>query len=214
MRERMEKLLRPTDYAKMVGISRQAVYMKIKKGLIPSKTVDGKIFVILNIDDDIMEESNPNPESDTKKIDDTDNNPYRNLIDAKDETISILKETIIDLKETNRLIATTLKSEVELLKEAFSEMKTLYTAKIAVIEENCQREKGSSSDEIIDIEEDKWISVDEILYEIGVSSKSSKKIIKRLKKLRKSGDERVKKDNGKFYILDLEVIREYIDINQ
>ena len=209
----MEKLLRPADYAKMVGISRQAVYMKIKKGLIPSKTVDGKIFVILNIDDEIMEESNP--KSNTKIVEDTDNNnPYRKLIDAKDETISILKETIKDLKETNRLIATTLKSEVELLKEAFSEMKTLYTAKIAVIEENCQREKGSSSDEIIDIEEDKWISVDEILYEIGVSSKSSKKIIKRLKKLRKSGDERVKKENGKFYILDLEVIREYIDINQ
>jgi len=209
----MEKLLRPTDYAKMVGISRQAVYMKIKKGLIPSKTVDGKIFVILNIDDDIMQESSPNSDNATQKVEDTDNiNPYRDLIDAKDETISILKETIIDLKETNRLIATTLKSEVELLKEAFSEMKTLYTAKIAVIEENCQREKSSSSDEIIDIEEDKWISVDEILYEIGVSSKSSKKIIKRLKKLRKN--KRVKKENGKFYILDLEVIREYIDINQ
>ena len=211
----MEKLLRPTDYAKMVGISRQAVYMKIKKGLIPSKTVDGKIFVILNIDDDIMQESSPNSDNATQKVEDTDNiNPYRDLIDAKDETISILKETIIDLKETNRLIATTLKSEVELLKEAFSEMKTLYTAKIAVIEENCQREKSSSSDEIIDIEEDKWISVDEILYEIGVSSKSSKKIIKRLKKLRKNQDKRVKKENGKFYILDLEVIREYIDINQ
>jgi len=52
------------------------------------------------------------------------------------------------------------------------------------------------------------------LYEIGVSSKSSKKIIKRLKKLRKNKDERVKKENGKFYILDLEVIKEYIDINQ
>lgn len=43
----MSRLVKPIEYAKEQGISRQAVYAKIKKGLLPSKTVEGKIYIVL-----------------------------------------------------------------------------------------------------------------------------------------------------------------------
>ncbi len=211
----MEKLLKPADYAKMRGISRQAVYMKIKKGAIPSKRIDGKLYVVVEdsinkeeIDERVLEET----------IDDIDNSDltadrlssrdsyegYLELIRAKDETISILKETIADLKESNRMITTTLKSEVELLKESFYEMKKLYTLQIEHI---TGKDMGDDTDsDTIDIEdietinEPIWISLDEWLTTQKVSDKKSKKIYKRVKKLYKKGSVDIKLEDGQYYI--------------
>jgi len=135
----MEKLLKPSEYAKILGISRQAVYAKIKKGLIKSKNVDGKLYVL-------VEEN----KSDTKEELDNQSENFQELIEAKDETISVLKATIEDLKETNKMITSTLRSEVELLKEAFGEMKALYAYQIEHI-----KQKDASLPLIAEIEESK-----------------------------------------------------------
>ena len=51
---------------------------------------------------------------------------YQRLLAAKDETIAVLKGTVEDLKESNRQMSSTLKGEIDLLKSAFSEMRSLY----------------------------------------------------------------------------------------
>ena len=44
----MSKLIKPIEYAVEQGISRQAVYAKIKKGTLNSKTVDGKMYIVVD----------------------------------------------------------------------------------------------------------------------------------------------------------------------
>ena len=188
----MEKLVKPADYAKMVGISRQAVYMKIKKGVIPSQVVDGKLYVVVDDDTSNSESiSSLDKESSEASIE-----SYIELIKAKDETISILKDTIAELKESNKMITTTLKSEVELLKESFYEMKRLYTLQLEHISSKEEREA-------IDIEAlylDGWIEIDEWIKEYNLSTKKAKKILKRVKKLAKKGNSSIKVEDSKYYI--------------
>ncbi len=124
----MENLIKPVDYAAKMGISRQAVYAKIKKGLLPSKNVGGKIYVVVE-----EKEAAENMPAGAAQTEPGSENVGR-LLAAKEETIAVLKETIRDLKETNQMITSTLRSEVELLKEAFGEMKTLYAAQIEHIQ--------------------------------------------------------------------------------
>ena len=187
----MEKLVKPAEYAKMVGISRQAVYMKIKKGVIPSQVVDGKLYVV--VEDDTSESiSSLDKESSEASIEES----YIELIKAKDETISILKDTIAELKENNKMITTTLKSEVELLKESFYEMKRLYTLQLEHISYKEEREA-------IDIDAlylDGWIEIDEWIKEYNLSEKKAKKILKRVKKLAKKGNSSIKIEDSKYYI--------------
>jgi len=131
----MAQLIKPSDYAKKMGISRQAVYAKIKRGILTSKSVDGKLYIVEGSEKSTGPAAGKNTEAGQ-----TVNTPNRStgepgkdlhaLLAAKDETISVLKETITDLKETNQMITSTLRSEVDLLKEAFSEMKMLYSTQI------------------------------------------------------------------------------------
>ena len=53
----MEKLMKPAEYAKELGISRQAVYAKIKRGILTAKNVDGKLYIV--IDNTTKEEKTP-----------------------------------------------------------------------------------------------------------------------------------------------------------
>ncbi len=197
----MENLIKPVDYAAKMGISRQAVYAKIKKGLLPSKNVGGKIYVIETVED-AQERNDP---STAKKPDET-----QKLLEAKDETISVLKETIRDLKETNRMITTTLRSEVELLKEAFGEMKSLYAAQIEHVresesipvaelaetpeieEENSPAVPAEAPEKIKDThDETEWLSLEDFLKEQGIQNKKlrkeAKKATKRLLEKEKKG---------------------------
>lgn len=127
----MEKLMKPAEYAKELSISRQAVYAKIKRGILTAKNVDGKLYIM--VDKEASEEKAPAvPESKkttaTKPASSPSEEPrtdYKALLEAKDETIAVLKETVKDLKESNKQISTTLRGEVDLLKEAFHEMRTL-----------------------------------------------------------------------------------------
>jgi len=107
----MSKLMKPSEYAMQEGISRQAVYAKIKKGTLEAKTIDGKMYIV------VEEVSN---EKELEKIEENTAGhlvDVKELLSSKDQTISILQESLSDLKHTNTEINTTLRGEIELLKK-------------------------------------------------------------------------------------------------
>ncbi len=186
----MSKLIKPSEYAKQCGISRQAVYAKIKKGLLKSKKVDGQIFIELDKSVDIKSNNTPN------SIDFQEHK--KDLIAAKDETIKVLKETIDDLKETNKLIVGTLKSEVDLLKEAFNEMQQLYRTQIESLkirEPNRLEHKSSA------IDENSFVDIKELGKSLGLSKDERKKFKKAAASLLKNGDFRFVEIENELYAL-------------
>jgi predicted DNA-binding protein YlxM (UPF0122 family) len=208
----MEKLMKPAEYAKELGISRQAVYAKIKRGILASKNVEGKLYIVVDkvakketststkttASKPVMQES-----TGTKK-------DYKALLQAKDETISVLKETVVDLKESNKQISTTLRGEIDLLKDAFHEMRSLYVRQL--------EHKSTVEDDAIEVhteevttEEDiKWIGLKKFFKKQKiVKEKHQEKVIKRLAKAFKKDDKRLLSVDGK---LKLNANAEYKDI--
>ena len=157
----MKNLIKPVDYAAQMGISRQAVYAKIKKGILNSKNIGGKIFILLDsqsvespaqktetissIEQTQTKQNQANPSS-------TPTDDHKELLQAKDETITILKETVQDLKDTNKMIVSTMRGEVDLLKDAFGEMKTLY--RLQLEHKDINDVEPESDDEVIEVSSD------------------------------------------------------------
>jgi len=91
--------MKPAEYAKELGISRQAVYAKIKKGILKSKNVEGKLYILIDntVKNDVSSIQNTTTNK-TKEV--QTNSPsklpnYEVLLQAKDETISVLKGTVL-----------------------------------------------------------------------------------------------------------------------
>jgi len=204
----MEKLMKPAEFAKELGISRQAVYAKIKKGILSSKNVEGKLYIV--VDNDLKKETTASSKEKIKvgEISSTEKD-YKSLLKAKDETIAVLKETVVDLKESNKQISTTLRGEIDLLKDAFHEMRILYTHQL--------EHKNKREEDAIEIDADieqkvkvKWIGVKKFFKRLDVTKeKAQEKIIKRLNKAYKKGDDRLMKVEGK---LKLNAEKSYEDI--
>ncbi len=213
----MEKLMKPVEYAKELGISRQAVYAKIKRGILIAKNVDGKLYIVVDnsnkVEKNPASETNakPKPSTPTKTNSTTSQiveKDYKALLDAKDETISVLKGTVKDLKKSNKQISTTLRGEIDLLKDAFHEMRTLYVHQL-------EHKKSQEAIEVIEedsveVVEERWISIKKFFKQLGVKKeKHQDKVEKRLKKAYKSGDERLMKEDGK---LKFNINKAYEDI--
>lgn len=196
--------MKPAEYAKELGISRQAVYAKIKRGILTAKNVEGKLYIV--VDKVVTKEATPATKETTTKVKaasstntemtvpKTDGTDYKALLKAKDETISVLKGTVKDLKKSNKQISTTLKGEVDLLKEAFYEMRTLYVHQL----EQKRPQKVEEAIEVISEEEsvepvkENWIGIKKFFKQHKIKKeKLQVKILKRLKKAYKSGDERI-----------------------
>jgi len=196
--------MKPTEYAEELGISRQAVYAKIKKGILPSKTVDGKLYIVIDsktLEKESVSKSYPS-KKETESIQD-----YKALLVAKDETITVLKETVVDLKESNKQISTTLKSEIDLLKEAFHEMRTLY---IHQLEQKKPQETIAVEADEAEEASIRWIGLKKFFKQEKIlKEKQQNKIVKRLKKAYKQGDERMMKIEGK---LKLNADKSYEDM--
>ena len=212
----MSRLVKPIEYAKAQGISRQAVYAKIKKGVLESKSIDGKIYIVLEDELHSKVESGVSSmvqegKSASHMID------VKELLQSKDQTITVLKESISDLKQTNTEINTTLRGEIELLKQVFTEMRNLYVKQVDYMnkENNLVESKVSSKgDEVEDIvydaptskaipndQEECWITLEEFFERSKIEkSKKKTKIINRLKKAYKSKDSRIKVKNKEIYI--------------
>ncbi len=190
----MSRLIKPSEYAKECGVSRQAIYAKIKKGLLKAKKVDGQIFIELDSSVTIDNKNNqtskntPNTES------------HKDLLQAKDETINILKNTIKDLKDTNNLIVGTLKGEVDLLKEAFGEMQQLYRTQIEHLKIN-EPPKLTNSKDIEVIDSSNYIEIKDLAKDLNLNKKDRKKFIRAAKELQVNGDFRFVEANGEIYAL-------------
>ncbi len=201
----MEKLMKPAEYAKELGISRQAVYAKIKRGILTAKNVDGKLYIV--VDNSIKAAENvvktetekPKTARPAASASQSRAKDYESLLAAKDETISVLKGTVKDLKKSNKQISTTLKGEIDLLKEAFHEMRNLYVLQI----EHQKQEaiEVISEEESVEVVEEKWVSVKKFFKKVGVTKeKQQEKMMKRLKKAHKGGEEYLMKEEGKWKI--------------
>ena len=205
----MSKLVKPVEYAKSQGISRQAVYAKIKKGLLNSKTIDGKIYIVLESElptttmADVDEKEGELLKSHLVDV--------KELLNSKEETISVLKESISDLKQTNTEINTTLRGEIELLKQVFTEMRNLYVKQVDYmsIEKSLELENSSypskaltAVEEVVQEEDDEcWITLDEFFERFTiVKEKKKRKVLKRLEKAYKKEDKRVKKEKGELFL--------------
>ena len=201
--------MKPAEYAQELGISRQAVYAKIKRGILKAKNVEGKLYIVI---DKIEKQNTPKSVSvatpnvkTTKHAITAEAKDYKALLSAKDETISVLKGTVKDLKKSNKQISTTLKGEIDLLKEAFHEMRSLYVMQLEL--------KKPEAQEVIEVEEEvniKWIGLKKFfkLYDI-TKEKQQEKIVKRLTKAFKKDDERLTNMDGK---LKLNADSDYGDI--
>jgi len=209
----MEKLMKPAEYAQELGISRQAVYAKIKRGILTAKNVEGKLYIVV----DKTETKVPSKATEkvqakesAAKVNTTVAKDYKSLLAAKDETISVLKGTVKDLKKSNKQISSTLKGEIDLLKEAFHEMRSLYVLQL--------EQKKPEAEEVIEVEEEiaveenmgNWISLKKFfkLHKI-TKEKHQEKVLKRLGKAFKKDDERLMHLNGK---LKLNADAKYKDI--
>ncbi|MBU1666894.1 DUF3972 domain-containing protein [bacterium] len=208
----MSRLVKPIEYAKSEGISRQAVYAKIKKGLLPSKTIDGKIYIIL--------EKELNSRLETKEpevIESVQRAPHlidvQELLNSKEQTISVLKESISDLKQTNTEINTTLRGEIELLKQVFTEMRNLYVKQVDYMSTekrlelenkyhlNRIKEEVIAVEKIPNDEEECWITLDEFFEHSNIFKEKQKiKVVKRLKKAHMNADRRIKVENDEIYL--------------
>jgi len=210
--------MKPAEYAKELGISRQAVYAKIKRGILKAKNVDGKLYIVVDKSENnekIVTENSTAPKKKPAQETTSTNTSkrvekeYKALLEAKDETISVLKETVKDLKKSNKQISTTLRGEIDLLKDAFHEMRNLYVHQLE--HRNTQDAIDViSEEESVEAVEVRWIGIKKFFKELGVKKeKQQEKIAKRLKKAFKSGDERLIKDGGK---LKLDASKNYEDL--
>jgi len=194
----MSKLVKPIEYATSQGISRQAVYAKIKKGTLESKTVDGKMYIVVDEIDKKIEEDKIAPHL----VD------VQELLKSKEETIATLKESISDLKHTNTEINTTLRGEIELLKQVFTEIRNLYVKQVDYmgIERKRELENKSAPIEAISLEEveseeDCWITLDDFFLRCKITKeKRKRKVIKRLRKAFMKNDERIKMEDDEIYL--------------
>ncbi|PTB87745.1 DUF3972 domain-containing protein [cyanobacterium G8-9] len=210
----MEKLMKPAEYAQELGISRQAVYAKIKRGILKAKNVEGKLYIVVDKAQETTASKAPTTKTTTPKVATksakVEGKDYKALLAAKDETISVLKGTVKDLKKSNKQISTTLKGEIDLLKEAFHEMRSLYVMQI--------EQKKPESQEVIEVEEEvavtnvdgNWIGLKKFfkMHKI-VKEKQQEKVIKRLSKAFKKDDKRLMNIDGK---LKLDADAKYKDI--
>jgi len=205
--------MKPAEYAKELGISRQAVYAKIKRGILTAKNVEGKLYIV--IDNSTEENTVATPPVETvEEVQSTPVSPrvvantdYKAILKAKDETISVLKGTVKGLKKSNKQISTTLKGEIDLLKDAFHEMRSLYVLQL-------EQKKTMEHDEAIDViseeehieehvevEIERWIGVKKFFKQHDISKeKQQEKVLKKLTKAYKSGDERFMKVEDKLKI--------------
>jgi hypothetical protein len=214
----MEKLMKPAEYAKELGISRQAVYAKIKRGILTAKDVEGKLYIVVDSTSETKQpsssasepksSSSPNRSKAKPSGTPTVDKDYEALLAAKDETISVLKGTVKDLKKSNKQISTTLRGEIDLLKEAFHEMRTLY---VNQLEQHKPKHEAIDviSEELVVETAAEWVGVKKLFKALGIEKEKHKeKILKRLKKAWKAGDGRIRKENGKW---KLDAMQDFTD---
>jgi len=189
----MSRLVKPADYAKETGISRQAVYAKIKRGSLASKEIGEQLFIVVDDNNETKATVSSDSQSisklsSTSKQSQPLSNEFQTIIDAKNETIDTLKNRIHDLKESNQELSSVFRSEIDLLKEAFGEMKRIYSHQL---EHHEQATIILNNDHEESHKKPKWISVKKFLKKFNIDKKHSDKVRQYLLTLYLGGDTRV-----------------------
>ena len=208
----MDKLIKPVEYAQQLGISRQAVYAKIKRGILQSKSVDGKLYIVVK---DENRQANVKETADGNGAATAGNSAagrpaavnadrpvkdYESLLRAKDETISVLKGTVKDLKKSNKQMSTTLRGEIELLKEAFHEMRTMYVTQIEHIRQEAMQLSETPID-VSEFEEARWVGLKKLFKKYNVDKKKKQELLsKKIMKAYKKGDSRIRMEGKKIQV--------------
>lgn len=213
----MAKLVKPSQFAKDTGISRQAVYAKLKRGTLKSKEVDNQLFIVVengksrstqnrekdqhSIDNDIELDTLEVPTLQEIKKSKSQNNfsDFQTLIESKNETIETLKGRIKDLKESNQQLTSVFRGEIDLLKEAFVEMKRIYVGKLEFEQNREIILENNYKDELFD-EDISWIGAGKLLKMYGYDGSKKLKVKDYLEFLYSAGDTRVASINGKIKI--------------
>ena len=159
----LKKLVSSNEAAQILGLSLQGIHYRIKKGQLESIKKDGKIFVYI----DSTESKVQQPSTSQRHIQPI--NEYKQLeekiLKSKDDQIHLLKKTIKFMKkqytsEIDRLdknqtqVLKVFQSEVDLLKSAFNEMRTIYKIDHKESTQNMKKETISNvTMEFIDIKE-------------------------------------------------------------
>ena len=151
------KLVSSSEAAKILGLSLQGIHYRIKKGQLKSEKKDGKIFVYIDENDKKVSSKTL---TEFKSSIDSDQ-----LIKAKDDQIKLLKKTIKMMKrqyisEIHRLeqnqtkIVDVFQSEIELLKSAFNEMRSIYQIENKQKQNSIEDENSTKNDmSFMDIKE-------------------------------------------------------------
>jgi hypothetical protein len=211
----MAKLVKPSQFAKDTGISRQAVYAKLKRGTLKSKEVDNQLFIIIesskskptsnkennqnSIDNDLENDNLEVLTSQDIKKSQNNFSEFQTLIESKNETIETLKGRIRDLKESNQQLTSVFRGEIDLLKEAFVEMKRIYVGKLELEQNREIVLENSYTDNMFD-EDISWIGVKKFLKIYGYDLSHKSKLKDYLDFLYSAGDTRVASINGKIKI--------------
>lgn len=225
----MEKLMKPAEYAKELGISRQAVYAKIKRGILKTKDVEGKLYIAVDNSKEIhplkeqsVDDTLSNLEQEKQKTPSAQRPPissgeYQRLLAAKDETIEVLKGTVEDLKESNKQMSGVLRGEIDLLKSAFSEMRSLYMHRIEqmkTIPHNRNETIVQATVNRTDVTEplNEWISVKKFFKRYGIEKEKMRiKIMQRFTKACQEGDKRFSEIGGKIKVNATETFSDILE---
>ena len=135
----MKQLVSSNEAAHILGLSLQGIHYRIKKGQLESIKQDGKIYVYIDSSNIKNQHQNHNTSSTNQSSATNDQVTHLSelALKSKDEQIAILKKTIKFMRrqytsEIHRLdknqqkILNVFQSEVDLLKSAFNEMKSIY----------------------------------------------------------------------------------------
>jgi predicted DNA-binding protein YlxM (UPF0122 family) len=200
----MEKLMKPAEYAKILGVSRQAIYAKVKRGMLEAKEVNGKLYIVL--DEEAKEKL-------AQKRPEVPQESHQALLEAKDETIALLSEQIKVLKKLNKKMHKTMQSEIDLLKEAFLEMQQMYQGQLRHYQEEL-----TLLPELSLVEEREstthWIEVKQFFKEMGIVKKKEKRRYKEaFEEAYRLGDSRFKRKDGVLNVQKEALLKEGVVID-
>lgn len=200
------------DAAEKLGITKEAIYNRIRRGSMKCVTQNGEKYIILDNNENIKKEQ-------TAKIPTN----RQNQNNFEDKYINLLIAQIDDLKHVNKELnkdkEILQKEKEELLveqknmlervyKEKDEQLKailtlanrTLLASPSQIIDKTIEAKIEENLDIKDDIESDSdWHRLKTILKEKGYSKKKKKKILKRLQKLAKSSDN-ITNNDGDIYI--------------
>ena len=186
----MESLVTTNEAAKILNLSIQGIHYRIKKGQLRSVKRDGRVYVYLDRSKETAKSHEEN-----EVLQDTGSNP---LIKLKDEQILLLKKYIKWMKkqyksEIERLeknqdkIVEVFNSEINLLQQAFNEMRTIYR-----LEHQTHIEKAPKME---------FMDIKEFFIFMKEHDKNDTEIKKIILKAIKSGDKRFIFDKTKNEVL-------------